>query len=64
MKCFIDAKVGTVKDAVAVCAVCGMGLCLDHLTERRMPQAASTGEAGTTGQMLVLCERCAAAVTS
>jgi hypothetical protein len=30
MKCYICAKQGVEKDAVAICIVCGMGLCLGH----------------------------------
>ena len=33
MKCFEHAKTGEVKDAVAVCANCGVGVCMDHLIE-------------------------------
>jgi len=31
MKCYIDAKVGKDREAVAICIVCGMALCEDHL---------------------------------
>ena len=30
MKCYICAKEGKDTDAVAVCIVCGMGVCMDH----------------------------------
>jgi len=30
MKCYVCAKEGRSSDAVAVCIVCGMGLCTDH----------------------------------
>ncbi len=30
MKCYICAKEGRSSDAVAVCIVCGMGLCTEH----------------------------------
>lgn len=30
MKCYIDALEGKDKEAVAVCQVCGMGVCFDH----------------------------------
>ena len=33
MKCFEHAKTGETKEAVAVCASCGVGLCMDHLIE-------------------------------
>ena len=31
MKCYICAKEGKDTDAVAICIVCGMGVCMDHL---------------------------------
>lgn len=31
MKCYIDALEGKDKDAVAICIVCGMALCMDHV---------------------------------
>jgi len=30
MKCYVCAREGKDTDAVAVCIVCGMGLCMDH----------------------------------
>ena len=30
MKCYVDALEGKDKEAVAICIVCGMGVCLDH----------------------------------
>ena len=30
MKCYVCAKEGKESTAVAVCIVCGMGLCMDH----------------------------------
>jgi hypothetical protein len=30
MKCYVCAKQGVDKDAVAMCIVCGMGLCMGH----------------------------------
>ena len=30
MKCYVCAKQGVDEDAVAICIVCGMGLCLGH----------------------------------
>jgi hypothetical protein len=30
MKCYVCAKQGVDKDAVAICIICGMGLCLGH----------------------------------
>jgi len=58
MKCYTHAKEGVNKEAVAVCAVCGMGLCLEHVIEREVPvvQRVSGWAAQTT--MHILCERC------
>ncbi|GAB4312592.1 MAG: DUF2180 family protein [Methanobacteriaceae archaeon] len=30
MKCYICAQEGKDSEAVAICIVCGMGLCMDH----------------------------------
>jgi hypothetical protein len=30
MKCYVCAKQGRDEAAVAICIVCGMGLCMDH----------------------------------
>ncbi len=30
MKCYVCAREGRSTDAVAICIVCGMGLCKDH----------------------------------
>ncbi len=30
MKCYVCAQEGRSSDAVAVCVVCGMGLCIEH----------------------------------
>ncbi|MGQ9509314.1 MAG: DUF2180 family protein [Thermodesulfobacteriota bacterium] len=30
MKCYVCSKQGVDKEAVAICIVCGMGLCLGH----------------------------------
>ena len=59
MNCYLEAKAGTEKEAVAVCAVCGMGLCMDHLTEIDNPPAASVGLMGDRSHMAILCPRCA-----
>ena len=58
MKCYTCAKEGKTTEAVAVCAVCGMALCMDHAHEREVPVVQRTsGWAGTT-TMHILCERC------
>ncbi len=61
MKCYAHAREGEDRDAVAVCAVCGMGLCMEHAVEREVPLVRRVS--GWVGQttMHVLCERCAKA---
>jgi len=61
VKCFIDARAGTDRDAVAVCGVCGMGLCPDHLVERVVPLVKAVSGWASETAMLVLCERCSKA---
>ncbi len=36
MKCYVCAKEGKDNDAVAICIVCGMGLCEDHIIHEEM----------------------------
>lgn len=36
MKCYICAKQGVEKDAVAICIVCEMGLCMGHAVKEVM----------------------------
>jgi hypothetical protein len=36
MKCYVCAKQGVDKDAVAICIVCGMGLCLGHVFKEEL----------------------------
>ena len=37
MKCYICAKQGVDEEAVAICIVCGMGLCLGHAFREKLP---------------------------
>ena len=65
MKCYVHAREGSREEAVAVCQVCGMGVCLDHAVERDMPlrQFQSPGLAGYPDRsMVILCKRDAEAV--
>ena len=56
MKCYIHAKEGFSEEAVAVCVICGMGLCPDHAVERNLPVRSSSGQAGYPERgMLILC---------
>lgn len=61
MKCLMDARAGTDRDAVAVCGVCGMGLCTDHLIEREVPLLSRVSGWASETAMLVLWERCSKA---
>ncbi|GAB4314167.1 MAG: DUF2180 family protein [Methanobacteriaceae archaeon] len=36
MKCYICAELGKDTDAVAICIVCGMGLCMDHAVRQEV----------------------------
>jgi hypothetical protein len=36
MKCYVCAKEGEDSDAVAICIVCGMGLCVEHLVREEV----------------------------
>ena len=36
MKCYICAKQGKDEEAVAICIVCGMGLCLHHAIKENL----------------------------
>ncbi len=61
MKCYEHAKTGETKDAVAVCAECGMGLCMEHVNEREVPiQHQGNWVQQTT--MHILCDRCVKAL--
>jgi hypothetical protein len=36
MKCYICSEKGVEKDAVAICVVCGMGVCREHLVREEI----------------------------
>jgi hypothetical protein len=61
MKCFVDAQAGVDKEAVAVCAICGMGLCKDHVREIEVDMAPVSPWA-VKSSMAILCDRCVKAV--
>lgn len=62
MKCYVDARDGDTKDAVAICSTCGMGLCMEHLVYQELPLPRPAGLAGYPERgMLILCEPCAQA---
>jgi len=60
MKCYVCTKNGMSKDAVAVCALCGMALCVDHVVEREV-SGATVSPWGVKSSMIILCGRCARA---
>jgi len=37
MYCYVCAKEGKQTPALAVCIVCGMGMCMDHLVVEHLP---------------------------
>jgi hypothetical protein len=58
MKCYVDAKSGIEKDAVAVCAVCGMGLCMEHVHPHELPLQRWGSDWINQTAMQILCETC------
>ena len=36
MKCYVCAKEGKDTEAIAICIVCGMGLCEDHIVHEEL----------------------------
>ena len=71
MKCMVHTQEGMRRgempdqwrapDAVAVCSICGMGLCPAHLVEREVNIAGRVSGWAARTSVVVLCERCAAA---
>lgn len=56
MKCYVHARQGSVVDAVAACAMCGMGVCLEHAYEQRFPTRTSPGRVEPSqGALRILC---------
>ena len=63
MRCYVHALEGGSEEAVAVCAVCGMSLCMEHATERDMPTVRPSGPSGSPERAtLILCPRDAEAL--
>jgi hypothetical protein len=60
----MDAREGETVEAVATCGVCGMGLCMDHLTEREAPLVGRVSGWASESAMLILCGRCSQAATA
>lgn len=61
MFCYDHLKTGTQKEAVAVCPICGRGVCMEHAHEQRMQIKRESGWVGheTT---YILCNTCFDAV--
>jgi hypothetical protein len=79
MKCYKCAEMGRSSDAVGVCVVCGMGLCMEHARmtevsfwEASLMELGGTAGLGMTGKVerkvpKILCDICyarAATVTT
>ena len=63
MWCYVDARGGTVAEALAVCSRCGMGLCLAHAREVGVSAPKVPSGLWSAGSpMLILCDQCAALV--
>ncbi len=70
MKCYICAKQGQTSDAVAICIVCGMGLCMQHVVRDDLPLTRDTAaglgfHVRTLPEKLprILCPPCHSALT-
>jgi hypothetical protein len=69
MNCCICKQQGQDEPAVAICIVCGMGLCLDHLIREELPvyESVNAGMAATKHKLpatlpRMLCPPCQAAL--
>ena len=58
MKCYVCAKSDKTSEAVAVCAVCGMALCMDHVIEKEVPLVQRTSGWATQEVIHILCPKC------
>jgi hypothetical protein len=58
VKCYSHAKAGSSEDAVAICIVCGMGVCMEHAVMKDMPAQKYPGLSGKPSEreMVILCE--------
>ena len=57
MKCYIDAKAGIDKEAVAICAVCGKALCMEHAHEKTKQMHREPGWV-LHETVYILCDTC------
>lgn len=62
MKCYMCGTAGMTRDAVAVCAVCGKGLCKEHALERELPLVQRVSGWVNKSTIHILCEPCAVAL--
>lgn len=58
MKCYVCAKDNQSNEAVAVCAECGMGLCMDHAGYHEFPEMPRGMVQIKRSPMSILCETC------
>lgn len=59
MECYPCAKLSLNSNAVAVCSVCGKGLCLDHAVERDIPLVRRVSGWADQSLIHILCGACA-----
>ena len=69
MNCYVCNKLGKAEPAVAICIVCGMALCPEHLVREELPVWADVNAGmGTTRHKLpetlprILCAECHSAL--
>ncbi|PLX85933.1 MAG: hypothetical protein C0617_02730 [Desulfuromonas sp.] len=59
MECYNCAKADSKSEAVAVCSVCGRGLCPGHAIERDIPLVRRVSGWGDQSLIHILCGACA-----
>ena len=65
MNCYVCNKLGKQEPAVAICIVCGMGLCMDHVVREELPvyESVNAGMAASKHKLpatlpRILCPEC------
>lgn len=61
MLCYDHMKAGTQQEAVAACAICGRGVCLEHANEHEMQILRESGWTSHSTPY-ILCNTCLSAV--